>query len=121
MCQRIEPMKFILTANQPIGYSSIYIDAIQDELLMHTQTVAAHPPIFIRLLAHDLRWQLVSALTHSDRRAQELVALLGQPANLVSYHLNKLRQAKLVRNRQSAADHRAIYYSLDLLKVQSLF
>jgi protein-tyrosine-phosphatase len=88
---------------------------------MIAQVPTAGPPIVIRLLAHDLRWQLVSALAHSDRRALELVALLGQPANLVSYHLNKLRQAKLVRNRHSAADHRAIYYSLDLLKVQALF
>jgi|SRR5579859_1644125 len=88
---------------------------------MAIQTPAARPPVVIRLLAHDLRWQLVSALAHSDRRAQELVALLGQPANLVSYHLNQLRQAKLVRNRHSAADHRAIYFSLDLPTVQALF
>ena len=88
---------------------------------MIAQTPVARPPIVIRLLAHDLRWQLVSALARSDRRAQELVAILGQPANLVSYHLNKLRQAKLVRNRHSAADHRAIYFSLDLPMVQSLF
>ena len=88
---------------------------------MVAQAAMARPPIVIKLLAHDLRWQLVSALAHSDRRAQELVALLGQPANLVSYHLHKLRQAKLVRNRHSAADHRAIYFSLDLLKVQALF
>jgi protein-tyrosine-phosphatase/DNA-binding transcriptional ArsR family regulator len=88
---------------------------------MTIQTPMARPPIVIRLLAHDLRWQLVSALARSDRRAQELVAILGQPANLVSYHLNKLRQAKLVHNRHSAADHRAIYFSLDLPVVQSLF
>jgi protein-tyrosine-phosphatase/DNA-binding transcriptional ArsR family regulator len=88
---------------------------------MVSQSSAASPPILIKLLAHDLRWQLVSALAHSDRRAQELVALLGQPANLVSYHLNKLRQAKLVRNRPSAADHRAMYYSLNLPQVQALY
>src|SRR5258708_21695189 len=88
---------------------------------MMAQLATARPPIVIRLLAHDLRWQLVSALAHSDRRAQELVTLLGQPANLVSYHLNKLRPARLVRHRHSAADGRAIYYSLDLPSVQALF
>jgi ArsR family transcriptional regulator, arsenate/arsenite/antimonite-responsive transcriptional repressor / arsenate reductase (thioredoxin) len=82
---------------------------------------SARPPLFVKLLAHDLRWQLVSALARSDRRVQELVALLGQPAKLVSYHLNQLRQAALVRKRPSAADHRAQYYSLNLPQVQSLF
>ena len=88
---------------------------------MTAHGTAAHPPTFVKLLAHDLRWQLVAALARSDRRVQELVALLGQPANLVSYHLNQLRQAALVRNRPSAADHRAQYYSLNLPQVQALF
>src|SRR5258708_17370389 len=88
---------------------------------MMAQLATARPPIVIRFLGHDLGWQLVSALAHSDRGAQELVAQLGQPANLVSYHLNKLRQARLVRHRHSAADGRAIYYSLDLPRVQALF
>src|SRR6185369_9098461 len=79
------------------------------------------PPILIKLLAHNLRWQLVLALTHSDRRAQELVALLGKPANLIAYHLRRLHQAQLVRNRHSSADQRALYYSLDLPRIQTLF
>jgi hypothetical protein len=48
-------------------------------------------PVFLKLLAHDLRRQLVSALARSDRRVQEPVALLGQPAHLASYHLKRLR------------------------------
>src|SRR5260221_258464 len=68
---------------------------------MINQTPVARPPVVIRLLAHDLRWQLVSALARSDRRAQELVAILCQPANLVSYHLNKLRHAQLLRDREA--------------------
>lgn len=88
---------------------------------MTTRPSAAHPPVLIKLLAHDLRWQLVSALARSDRRAQELVALLGQPANLISYHLHRLRQASLVRFRPSSADGRAQYYSLNLAHMQALF
>jgi protein-tyrosine-phosphatase len=88
---------------------------------MTIQTPMARPPIVIRLLAHNLRWQLVSALARSDRRAQELVAILGQPANLVSYHLQRLKRARLVRQRRSAADRRATYYSLNLPQVQALY
>ena len=88
---------------------------------MAARLSAAHPPVLIKLLAHDLRWQLVAALARSDRRAQELVALLGQPANLVSYHLRRLRTASLVRFRPSSADGRAQYYSLNLAQMQTLF
>jgi protein-tyrosine-phosphatase len=44
----------------------------------------------------------------------ELTALLGQPQNLVSYHLGRLRKANLVSGRRSAADGRDTYYRLDL-------
>ena len=88
---------------------------------MTTRLSAARPPILLKLLAHDLRWQLVIALARSDRRAQELVALLGQPANLVAYHLGRLRRASLVRQRASSADGRAQYYSLDLPRMQALY
>ncbi len=87
-------------------------------------TVRAAPiplPVFLKLLAHDLRWQLLSALARSDLRAQELVARVGQPANLVSYHLKRLQAARLVRQRRSAADRRATYYSLNLPQVQALY
>jgi protein-tyrosine-phosphatase len=88
---------------------------------MTTRTLFAPLPPFLELLGHDLRWQLMSALARSDRRGQELVALLGQPANLVSYHLKRLKQARLVRQRRSAADRRATYYSLNLPQVQALY
>ena len=71
-------------------------------------------PDFLKLLAHDLRWSLVTALARSDHRVQELVRLLDQPMNLVSYHLKQLRDHKLVTERRSSADGRDVYYSLDL-------
>ena len=49
------------------------------------------PPDFLKLLAHDLRWGLVTALSRSDHRVHELMRLLDQPMNLVSYHLKQLR------------------------------
>jgi ArsR family transcriptional regulator, arsenate/arsenite/antimonite-responsive transcriptional repressor / arsenate reductase (thioredoxin) len=72
------------------------------------------PPHVLKLLAHDLRWQLLTALSRSDHRVQELVQLLAQPANLVSYHLKQLRIGQLVTERRSSADGRDVYYSLDL-------
>jgi DNA-binding transcriptional ArsR family regulator len=73
----------------------------------------AQPPDFLKLLAHELRWKLLTALSRSDHRVQELVELLGQPMNLVSYHLKQLRSQQLVSERRSSADGRDVYYSLD--------
>ena len=73
------------------------------------------PPVVLGLLSDPLRWQLVGELGRSDRRVGELVALVGKPQNLVSYHLAELRSAGLVRSRRSSADGRDVYYSADLL------
>ncbi|MDI6099998.1 ArsR family transcriptional regulator [Actinoplanes sp. NEAU-A12] len=74
-----------------------------------------HPaPPFVRLAAHPLRWQLLTALAHSDLRVRELVSLLGQPQNLVSYHLRLLRDGGLVTATRSSFDGRDSYYHLDL-------
>ena len=87
---------------------------------MATATLAT-PPSFLKLLAHDLRWHLVEALARSDRRVQELVRLVGEPQNLVSYHLRQLRSRSLVTERRSAADGRDVYYSLDLERLKGLY
>jgi ArsR family transcriptional regulator, arsenate/arsenite/antimonite-responsive transcriptional repressor / arsenate reductase (thioredoxin) len=79
------------------------------------------PPEFIKLLAHDLRWHLLKALTTSDQRVQELVALVGEPMNLVSYHLKKLRDDGVVSTRRSEADGRDVYYSLDMGRLHDLY
>jgi protein-tyrosine-phosphatase/DNA-binding transcriptional ArsR family regulator len=75
---------------------------------------ASAPPPFVRLAGHPLRWRLLGELARSDRRVRELVALLDQPQNLVSYHLGKLRDGRLVRARRSTFDGRDAYYRLDL-------
>lgn len=79
------------------------------------------PPDFLKMLAHDLRWKIVTALTQSDRRGLELVSLLGEPQNLVSYHLRRLRETQLVNERRSSADARDIYYSLNLDHLRELY
>ena len=53
-------------------------------------------------------------LASSDRRVRELAAAVGQPQNLVSYHLRQLRLGGLVSARRSSFDGRDTYYSLDL-------
>lgn len=78
-------------------------------------------PDFLKLLAHDVRWQLLAALAESDRRVQELVALLQRPQNLVSYHLRLLREGQVVTERRSSADRRDVYYSLDLDYLRALY
>lgn len=72
------------------------------------------PPAFVRLAAHPLRWQLLTALAESDYRVRELVSLLDQPQNLLSYHLRLLRADGLVSATRSSHDGRDTYYHLDL-------
>lgn len=83
--------------------------------------ILTQPPSFLKLLAHELRWNLLEALARSDRRVQELVALVGEPPNLVSYHLRRLRDQALVTERRSSADGRDVYYSLDVERLRGLY
>ncbi|WP_425426477.1 metalloregulator ArsR/SmtB family transcription factor [Amycolatopsis australiensis] len=74
------------------------------------------PPVFVRLMADPVRWQLARALAVGDLRVRELVAAVGHPQNLVSYHLRQLRSAGLVTARRSSFDGRDSYYHLDLAR-----
>jgi protein-tyrosine-phosphatase/DNA-binding transcriptional ArsR family regulator len=78
------------------------------------------PPGFLRLAGHPLRWRLLTELARSDRQVSELRDLLGQPQNLVSYHLARLRAGGLVAARRSSADRRDTYYRVDLTRCGEL-
>ncbi len=78
------------------------------------------PPEFLQLAGHPLRWRLLGELARSDRMVHELTGLVGEPQNLVSYHLGKLRGGRLVSARRSSADRRDTYYGLDLMRVGAL-
>ena len=78
------------------------------------------PPGFLRLAGHPLRWRLLTELARSDRQVRELTGLLGQPQNLVSYHLGRLRAGGLVSARRSSADRRDAYYRVDLTRCGEL-
>ena len=69
------------------------------------------PQAFLQLAGHPLRWRLLGELARSDRTVHELTGLVGEPQNLVSYHLGKLRDARLVSARRSSADGRDAYYT----------
>lgn len=73
-------------------------------------------PLFLRLMADPLRWRLACELAAGDRRVRELVSAVGEPQNLVSYHLKQLRDAGLVTARRSSFDGRDTYYHLDLAR-----
>jgi protein-tyrosine-phosphatase/DNA-binding transcriptional ArsR family regulator len=88
---------------------------------MSADIALSQPPAFLKLLAHDLRWQMLGLLARSDYCGRELVRLLGQPQNLVSYHLRLLHDQSLVTERRSTADGRDIYYSLNLDTLHDLY
>lgn len=81
----------------------------------------SEPPGFLKLISHPLRWQLLKILAETDLRVQELVRLLNQPQNLVSYHLQQMRKQGILREHRSIADGREIYYTLDLDRVRALY
>ena len=88
---------------------------------MSTTLSSAQPPGFLKLLAHDVRWKILVLLGRSDYCVQEIVRLLEQPQNLVSYHLRRLRDQNVVTERRSTADGRDIYYSLDVTMLRTLY
>ncbi len=71
-------------------------------------------PVLMQMASHPLRWALMTELAASDLRVRELVQAVGEPQNLVSYHLGLLRSAELVTSRRSSFDGRVTYYHLDL-------
>ena len=84
-------------------------------------TQRLHPDVapleFLQLAGHPLRWRLLGELARSDRMVSELTGLIGEPQNLVSYHLGKLREGRLVSARRSSADRRDTYYTVDLARI----
>jgi ArsR family transcriptional regulator, arsenate/arsenite/antimonite-responsive transcriptional repressor / arsenate reductase (thioredoxin) len=88
---------------------------------MNTPILPVQSPAFLKLLAHDLRWNLLAALARSDHSVQELVRFTNQPQNLVSYHLRQLREQEVIAERRSSADRRDMYYSLDLARLHCLY
>ncbi len=66
----------------------------------------------LKILADDTRWRIIHRLRFSDHQVSELVELLQQPQNLISYHLGILRQAGFVQLHRSDADRRVLFYSL---------
>jgi len=81
-------------------------------------TLEAHE--FLKVIGDRHRWALLSHLAQGDRRVGELTQLVGEPQNLVSYHLRELRDAGLVSSRRSSYDGRDTYYRLDLDRCRSL-
>ena len=79
---------------------------------MEITSTSTQLPDFLKALAHELRWKILVFLAHSDHSVAEIVHFLGQPQNVVSYHLRKLREHRVVTERRSSADSRDVYYSL---------
>jgi ArsR family transcriptional regulator, arsenate/arsenite/antimonite-responsive transcriptional repressor / arsenate reductase (thioredoxin) len=82
--------------------------------MYHDRMSGTTAPAFVRLAAHPLRWRLLAELATGDYRVRELTTLVGEPQNLVSYHLRLLRESGLVAVTRSSFDGRDSYYHLDL-------
>jgi protein-tyrosine-phosphatase/DNA-binding transcriptional ArsR family regulator len=87
---------------------------------MVSKQVLPPPPAVFALAGHPLRWALLRELSRTDRQVEELAGAVGEPQNLVSYHLGRLRAAGLVTARRSSSDGRQVYYRLDLPRCATL-
>ena len=88
---------------------------------MNQMLARVQPPGLLGTLANEVRWNILLLLAHSDYCVREIVRMLELPSNLVSYHLRKLHEQKLVTDRRSSADSRDIYYSLDFAALRTLY
>ncbi len=77
-----------------------------------------HAPPFLALASHPIRWRLLVELGRSDLHVEDLTRLVGQPQNLVSYHLGQLRNGGLVSSKRSSRDARTTYYRAELGQYQ---
>jgi protein-tyrosine-phosphatase/DNA-binding transcriptional ArsR family regulator len=75
----------------------------------------------LKVMADENRWRLLQLLRHSDCHVTGLVERTGLAQNLVSYHLNALRQAGLIKLHRSDADARATYYGVSLEGLAELY
>ena len=71
-------------------------------------------PAFVALAGNPVRWRIMVELAASDLQVGELTEAVGEPQNLVSYHLNRLRNGGLVSSHKSSFDGRAAFYRLHL-------
>lgn len=81
---------------------------------MTTRSSSSGVPTFLTLAGHPVRWRVLHELAASDRQVGELTVAVGEPQNLVSYHLGRLRAGGLVSAHRSSFDGRATYYRLHL-------
>lgn len=81
----------------------------------------ANPPALASLLANPVRWKVILSLIHSDHSVSELEKRLKKKQNLISYHLSRLQNSKIVNQVVSKADARESYYSLDIDALRRLF
>ncbi len=95
-------------------FNSMYCPAVT------AVAIASTSPAFLDLAAHPIRWRLLSELSLSDLKVRELAIRCKHKQGLVSYHLARLRLARIVAVRRSAADGRDAYYSLDLTRCSEL-
>jgi protein-tyrosine-phosphatase len=115
-------------ANMPCFFREIWVYFLQKNLIqckledaVNLPSSSRQPPGVFKLLGHEIRWNIVTLLTHSDYCGQELVRLLRQPQNLLSYHLQLLHTQGVITERRSTADERSIYYSLNLDTLRTLY
>jgi ArsR family transcriptional regulator len=69
----------------------------------------AQTAAILKLLAEESRLKIICILKNGDHCVCEIIKHLGLPQNLVSHHLNKLKEAGLIKGEK---DGFWVHYSL---------
>jgi len=69
----------------------------------------AQTAVILKLLAEENRLKILCILKSGEHCACEIIKHLGLPQNLVSHHLNKLKEAELINGEKTGV---WIHYSL---------
>lgn len=78
-------------------------------------------PAVINMLSDTNRWNIVQSLIKSDMTSTELSEKLKIKTNAISYHLDKLQESGIIKKRQSEADGREYFYSVDIKALNQMY
>lgn len=86
-----------------------------------TTTRSYSLPDFLKVVAHETRWRMLTQLAASEYSIAELSIALREPQSIVADHIQMLHDQGLITQRRSVSDEHIRYYSFDLEAVRAQY
>lgn len=78
-------------------------------------------PDFLKVVAHETRWRILTHLASSEYSVAELAIALREAPSLVADHVQMLHDRGLITQRRSLSDEHIRYYSFNLEAVRTQY